>query len=328
MRRRRLAAVAAAALCLSALALAATGRDPEEDSEPFGHATGPSVAVSSDAYVAKGQIHEGDMVVIFGDARVEGTVTGGLVVILGSLDLSGSVEGDVGSIMSRTRIAASSDISGELVNVGWSMDLAPGSQVGGDVVNVNFMRFIPFSGQGGGWAGLMRLIYIIKLIQLAILFLGTLLVTALVPRRLGVIAGAFPHRWAWALLTGILAYAGLVIACVLLAITFIGIPLAIALGFAMMVIKWLGVASILYLTGSTAGRNLFGRELSHIAAVLGGFVAYAFVFMIPFVGPTAIGLVSIMGVGIAVLTKFGTEEGWRARAAAPAGPAPSGQPLA
>jgi hypothetical protein len=253
MRRRRLAAVAAATLGLVALALAAPERDPDEDSEPFGHAAGPSVAVSSDAYVAKGQIHEGDMVVVLGDARVEGTVTGGLVVILGTLDLSGSVEGDVVSIMSRTRIAASSDISGELVNVGWSMDLDPGSQIGGDVINVNFMRFIPFSGQGGGWAGLMRLIYIIKLIQLAVLFLGMLLVTALVPRRLGVIAGAFPQRWAWALLTGILAYAGLVIACVLLAITIIGIPLAIALGFAMMVIKWLGVASILYLTGSTAG---------------------------------------------------------------------------
>jgi hypothetical protein len=281
------------------------------------------VAVSSDAFVAKGQIHDGDMVVIFGDARVEGTVTGGVVVILGTLDLSGSVEGDVVSILSRTRIAGSADISGELVNVGWSMDLASGTQVGGEIVNVNFMRFIPFAGSGGGWAGLMRLIFIIKLIKLAVLFLGVLLVTALVPRRLGVIAGAFPERWAWALLAGILAYAGLVIACVLLCITLIGIPLAVALGFAMMVIKWLGVASLLYLTGSTAGRNLFGRELSHVAAVLGGFVVYALVFIIPFVGPTATGIVSILGVGIAVLTRFGTEEGWRSRGATPSEPAPS-----
>jgi hypothetical protein len=54
-------------------------------------------------------------------------------------------------------------------------------------------------------------------------------------------------------------------------------------------------------------------------------VAYAFVFMIPFVGPTAIGLVSILGVGMAVLTRFGTEEGWRTPSATPPATATPGQ---
>jgi hypothetical protein len=313
--RRRLAAAAALTLGLSGLVLAEPRRGRAADPDRFEHGAGPSVAVSSDAHVPEGQVHQGEMVVIFGDARVEGTVTGEVVVILGSLDLSGTVEGDVVSILSRTRIADTAHIGGELVNVGWSMDRSPASRVAGDIVNVNFMRFIPFSGQGGGWSGLMRLLFIIKLVKLGVVFLGVLLVTALVPRRLSVIASAFPGRWGWALLAGILAYAGLVVASVLLAVTIIGIPLAIALGFAMMVIKWMGVASLLYLTGSTAGRNLFGRELSHLAAVLGGFAVYALVFLIPFVGPTATGLVSLLGVGIAVLTRFGTEEGWRARAA-------------
>jgi hypothetical protein len=270
----------------------------------------PSVSVSGDQHVPAGKTHRGDLVTIMGDARVDGEVTGQVVVVLGRLEMNGTARGQVVSVLSDTVIGPEARIGGDLVNVGWLMKREQGSQVGGEVISVSFMQFVPFLDHGQGWTRLLWLFFIWKLIKLAGLFLMLLLVSALVPRRVAQIATAFPEKWGWALLTGLLAYAGMVVACVILACTLIGIPLAIALGFAVKVIKWLGLASILFLIGQTMGRNLFGRDLSHLACVMGGFVVYAVLSLIPFFGGAFTIVMNMLAVGIALLTKFGADEPW------------------
>ncbi len=341
MRTRWLAALLAASLCLLGAAPAATPSPsgPPSPARERHHrhranvqiddTDGETVSLSGDNHVAADQVHEGDIVSIFGDVRVEGKVTGDVVVILGDLDLSGAVDGDVVSILSHAKIAGTARIEGDLVNVGWSLDgdIAR-HQVGGEMVNINCLSAIPFAGKGGGWSGLMRLIFIIKLMKMAVLFLIVLLITALVPRRLATIAAAFPQRWGYAILAGLLTYAGLVIAAFLLVVTLIGIPLAVALVGAIYVVKWLGIASILFLIGQTAGRNLFQRELPHVASVLGGFVAYALLCLIPLFGFAFSITMNVLAVGISVLTKFGSDEPWhRTSAAGPQAPGPGLPPV-
>jgi hypothetical protein len=329
MSMSRLAALFAASLCLLAAApKAAPSPIAPEGQHRHRHTLnvqidetdGETVAISEDAHVTANQVHEGEIVAIFGNVRMEGRVTGDVVVILGSLDLSGTVEGQVVSILSRTKIADTARIDGDLVTVGWSIDgdIAR-SQVGGELVNVNFLSAIPFAGKGGGWSGLMRVLFIIRLMTLAALFLIVLAITALVPRRLGTIAAAFPRRWGASFFAGLLTYAAVAIGAFLLAVTIIGIPLAVALGGAMLVVKWLGVASMLLLIGQTAGKNLFQRDLPHITAVLGGFFVYALFCLIPLFGWFFEMTFDILAVGIAVLTKFGSDEPWR-RAPATTGP--------
>ena len=323
MKPRWPAALVAAILCLLGAVSPARATHRHHAVVDTDASDNQDVAISGKAYVAKGQVHEGDVVAIFGDARIEGEVTGDVVVIMGDLDLSGSVGGDVVSILSHAKIADSAKIAGDLVNVGWTPEgEVSRAQVDGEIVNVNCLSLIPFAGKGVGWSGLMRLLFVLKLMKMAALFLIILLITALVPRRLATIAAAFPQRWGYAILAGLLAYAGLAVASVLLAVTIIGIPLAVALVCALLVIKWLGVASILFLIGQTAGRNLFQRDLPHVASVLGGFVAYAILCLIPVFGFAFSLGTSIVAVGIAILTRFGSEEPWRrggaAAAAAPA----------
>ncbi len=295
----------AAALWTTSWALAAS-RDGAVSVGPVTASVSPAVSVSEDAYVPKGQVHEGDLVAIFGKVRVEGTVTGQVVVVLGSLDLSGEVQGDTVSVLTTTVIRETAHIEGQLVNVGGSLDQSPGSRIDGERVNVNFMRFIPFAGEGG-LSALLRAIFIFKLMLLALLFLFVLLATALVPRRLSVMAGEFPRRWGWALLVGLGTYVGVVVGGFILVCTIVGIPLALALLPAMWVTKILGLASIFYLIGNTAGRNLFHRELPHLASVLGGFVVYAVLALIPFFGFAFKIAMSFLAVGIVLLTRFGSE---------------------
>ena len=284
-----------------------------------------SVTISDVAYVPKGAVHDDDLVAILGKVRVEGEVTGDVVVILGSMEISGKVDGDVVGIMTPMHIADEADISGDMVSVGGPLSRAPGAHVGGETVNLNFLDFVPFLRGGFSWWHLFLICLLIKLAKLAGLFLVLLLITALVPRRLSLIAEAFPKRWGTAVLAGLLGYCGTVVLCVILAVTLIGIPLAIALGLAAKLIKWIGLASLLFLLGQRIGRNVLKRDLSHFASVLGGFAVYAIFYLVPILGGFFAAAMSVLALGISILTRFGSEEPWRkpgTQATPPTGPPP------
>jgi len=333
---RVLVPLIAAVLCLGIVpATAAQPRDSESTAQPGASATpterdaghllrrhhvrvgegSPTVTISDEAYVPKGEVHHDDIICLLGKVRVEGEVTGDVVVVLGSVEISGTVRGDVIGVMSPTHIRESAVIEGDLVSIGGPLDRSPASSVGGQEVKLNFLDFVPFL--RGGWAGLWKLLFLLKLAKLAGLFLMLLLVTALVPRRISVIAASFPDRWGMSILTGLIAYCATIVLCVILAVTLIGIPLAIALWFAAKVVKWIGLASILFLIGHTLGRNVLKRELSHLAAVLGGFAVYAVISLVPFFGGVFAMVMSVLALGIALLTRFGSEEGWKRPGAPP-----------
>jgi hypothetical protein len=289
----------------------------------LGAADAPNVSMHDSAHVAPGEVHEGDVVVIMGEANIEGEVTGSVVVVLGNLRISGVVDQDVVAVMTDTQIASGAAIEGDLVNVGGSLQRAGEVRVEGESVNLDFSQFIPFS-HGFDLSGLYRFLLILKLIRLAALFVILVLIAALIPRRLEVMAAAFPQQWGWAILVGIGAYAALVIGSIILVCTILGIPLALALVFVMLATKWIGLAATLYLVGHTAGRNLFGRDLSHLPSVLGGYVAYALLCMVPFFGFAFAAAMSILGVGLAIVTRYGSETPWRARPATVVPPPPAG----
>jgi hypothetical protein len=72
------------------------------------------------------------------------------------------------------------------------------------------------------------------------------------------------------------------------------------------------------------GRNLFKRDLPHLASVLGGFVLFAAASLIPILGWVLTMILSIMSLGIVLVTKFGAEP---AMSPAPAPPAPAVPPV-
>jgi len=309
---------------------AASPASPQEDGDesdgPHVHLSrhNSNVTISDTIRVPKGVVHPDDIVVIFGEVQVEGEVTGDVVVILGRADISGKVGGDVVGILTAMHITDDADIGGEMVSIGGPMSKATGARIGGETVNLNFLDLVPFLRHGFSWSAMLWICFLIKLAKLAGLFLVVLLITAIVPRRLSLIADAFPKRWGTAILAGLLGYCATVVLCVVLACTIIGIPLAIALGLAAKLIKWIGLASILFLLGQRIGRNVWKRDLSHFASVLGGFAVYAVIYLIPILGAFFAGAMSVLALGISILTRFGSDEPWR-KSGSPAG-SPSGPP--
>jgi hypothetical protein len=278
----------------------------------------PAVSVSDTSYVPEGEVHEGDLVSVMGDVKVDGRVTGSVVVVLGKAEINGQVDDEVVSVMSKTHLGPKSHVKSEFVTVGWKPVVDPGSAVDGQRVNVNFMNLLPFAGQGGGLRGLLRFILILKLVKMAFLFVVLILIAALMPRRLSVMASIFPSRWGWSFLVGLLTYTGVLLGTIFLALTILGIPLAIVLWFVAKAIKWMGLAAILYLMGQTMGRNIWGRQLPHLASVLCGYVVFAIASMVPILGWGFSLVMSMMAVGLAIVSRFGSE----AMAVHPAGSPP------
>jgi hypothetical protein len=295
----------------------------EEESRPEERTGGDKLAVMSDVEVAAGQEIHGDVVCIGGKVKLLGKVHGDVVVIGGSLDMLGSSRGGVVGVGSKLVLHPGASVGQDLVNVAGGLDRG-GASVGGKVVNI---------GLGGGWLAhlpgpfgiLGFILFWVKLLKLVLVFIGLLLLAAFVPDRINLMSEEAPLRPFMAFFAGLGGYVVLTITMILLCITIIGIPAALLLYFAFIVVKWMGLAGIFLFVGRRIGR-LLGRDLSFLGAILLGFLPFALLRFLPFCIGTLIWFVlEAMAVGLVVLTRGGGRRYGAAvqvPASAPQAPAP------
>jgi hypothetical protein len=244
-----------------------------------------------------------------------------VVVIAGSLDMHGSAGGGVVGVASKMVLHPGASVGRDLVNVAGAVDRG-GASVGGQVINLDL---------GGKWLAHMPgpfgiigfILFWITFLKLVLVFIGLLLLSAIVPDRVRLLGEEVPLHPFMAFFAGLGAYIVFVLLMILLCITIIGIPVALLLYFAFVVVKWMGLAGIFHAVGRRIGR-LFGREFSLLGAVLLGFLPFAVLRFLPFcVGSMIWFLLDVMAVGIVALTRFGARRyGEPPSVPAPAPPAP------
>ena len=200
---------------------------PEAPAEPE-HATrsGDLTRVGNDIHIDQDEVVRGDVTAIRGDITVDGTVHGGVVSFGGDIYLSPTarVDGDVGCIGGELHEEPGAYVSGERVTA-----LSGGR---GERIARRLRASESPHGRGWGWGGLrifgalMRLLVAIGLtVLVAWLFQGRIAVGAETLKRqpaLSLGIGALVHAL---LIPSIVALA---LVMVLLCITIIGIPLALA----------------------------------------------------------------------------------------------------
>ncbi len=300
-----------------------TGDEEETTFEAAGDRD--KVSVMGDVEVPAGSEVPGSVVNILGNVKILGKVRRDVVVIGGKLDLYGPVHGSVVGVGSKMILHPGASVGKDLVNVAGSLDRGDTS-VGGQVVNV---------GVGGKWAAhlpgpfgmLGVIIFWAKLLKLVMVFIGLVLLAAFVPERVRMLSEETPLHPFMAFFAGLGGYIVLLMVMILLCITIIGIPVALLLYFAFVVVKWMGLAGIFDFVGRRLGR-LLGRELSLLGAILLGFLPFAILRFLPFCIGTFIWFVlDASAVGLVILTRFGTKRyGVAPLAAPPAAPAPPAPP--
>ncbi len=105
-------------------------------------------AVGEDLHIERGEVVQGDATVTDGDITVDGEVRGNVVVVQGNAYIGGKVVGDVSVMRGDVKLAASSNVTGNvLVLAGGKVERESGATIGGEISTVN-LPVLPLNAAG------------------------------------------------------------------------------------------------------------------------------------------------------------------------------------
>ncbi len=281
----------------------------------------PSVAAAEDRVVfgssvevREDEVVEGDVVVFGGACRIAGHVTGDAVVFGGKLILeeSGVVDGDLvamgGAVERHGKVGGdetsfSSDgeeireaIDGALVEM--ESDLEARSRP--SLVSATTSQ----QSKGKGfWAKLRWFFHYLRIAYIALI--GILILLEFSPERILNITRTVEMRPGRSLIAGILTATAFLLAMTILALSLIGIPVAALVFLVLWGIAFPGVMGI---CGVIARKLPLGRVSGSTGAWLLGALLLLVLPFIHWVGPLLFGLLSVLGLGAAILSRFGARE--------------------
>jgi hypothetical protein len=231
------------------------------------------------------------------------------------------VAGEVGETVvgfgSDIRLSSSARIGGDVISLGGSLDKDPGAVIEGDTVYFGTSEEVSeFLKQGfAGFLGfsLLPLLIIFKLITLVIWFILAIILVAIFPKQITFASGQIRKSFWPTFGTGILSiiiFTGLIIFSVFLCFILIGIPILLALLAIGTVIKIFGRVVIFYFLGDWIFKAFGGRQASGLLAVILGLFLFGLIGFIPVVGSLFSFVLSVLGWGTVIRTKFGSVENW------------------
>jgi cytoskeletal protein CcmA (bactofilin family) len=267
-------------------------------------------------------------VVYAGDLTVRGHVQQDAVAFSGNLDIHGRVEGDAHAFGGNVVLHPGAVVEGDVSAIGGTVTRHDGSEVEGSIesfgggqvgalvaseVKKSFKQASAAAQSereaeaeavaseerrgpsGGGIAG-----FILRFAALFGLgFLGQLFF----PARMKELSAEIKSQPLKSGLTGLLGFVAMVPITVVLAVTLIGIPVAVALWLVVPVVSALGLA---VLAGEIGLRVpvLRGRKTQAVVLALGLFILLA-VGSIPGIGQLVMGLATLVAFGAAIRTRLG-----------------------
>lgn len=264
--------------------------------------------VGADVHVASGE-RVRELVVVLGDATVEGTVDRDVAVVLGTLRLAGTAEvgGDLALIGGDLVVDSGAVVGGDLVVVGGSADMPATFSAGGDQVVLGASLpgeeldgVLPWFTDGLLLArpivpSLPWIWVVIALV--AVVYLG---INFVFEEPVRSCAGFLSSKPLTAGLSGILVLLLVGPISLVLAISVIGIPIVPFLWLSLLLLGVFGrVAVARWLGGRILTEDSPGDRLQATRSVALGVAVICLAYMVPFVGFAAWAVVGILGLGAA-----------------------------
>ncbi|MCI0658908.1 MAG: hypothetical protein L0170_17795, partial [Acidobacteria bacterium] len=156
---------------------------------------------------------------------------------------------------------------------------------------------------------IIGLFVLLRLIGLIVSGIVVMLIALLIPERIERMSGELDTRWPASIGFGLLSCVVVVIVCVGLAVTIIGIPFAILVGLLAKLLGLVGITAMLMLLGKKLGTEtgLLGEHSSLLASVMLGFAVLALIRFVPILGELVWTFLGIVGLGLTVVTRLGRE---------------------
>lgn len=255
-----------------------------------------------------------DRVAFGGDAVVApGEVVQSVAAFGGDAIVAGVVEGDVVSFGGDVELAPSAEVHGSVSAFGGEVEAAEGARWDHQP---DPLALGPDGGTEDGNAaasphrhdriglGAWLEDAFRQAVAHGLLFLLALLMMGLAPERLGAMQVAIVRDPVRTGLHGLAAYVASGLLIVALAITILGIPIAVALGLLLPIATYVGLAASATVIGAALPIERFaGRKVHQLAAgVLLLFVAS----LVPYLGTLTVAVAACLGLGALVRTRFRT----------------------
>ncbi len=317
---------------------AAVDEPDEPEARERGSAQGDRVRVGGSVRIGVDEFIDGDVVAVGGAARVDGRVSGDVTAIGGSVHLGpeAEIDGDVMSVGGQVHKSPGTIVRGSIEETPFGM---------GDVRIAPHVRVMdsPFQGVGG-FVGTVSWILFLGLISCLVYLLARRPVERMEYR-------AVTSTWksaAVGLAAQILFLPALVVTIVVLSISIIGIPLLLGIPFVLLAIAigvLVGFVAVAKALGQTAESRFGWRHANPYIALL---VGVGLIMSVSFFGAALgiaggplevfamiLGIVGFvlqyiawtMGLGVLLLTRFGTRYTWDGEGGPPdAGPEPGPPP--
>lgn len=252
-----------------------------------------------------------------GEIRILGEVTESVINFGGTIIIEGSVGETVVGFGSEIILKSTAEIEGDVLSLGGTLDKDPGARIEGDTVYFStsdeVAKFLKEGFVGIFGFSLLPLLIIFKMITLVIWFILAIILVAIFPKQVSFASNQIRTSF-WPIAgTGILSiiiFTGLIIFSVFLCFILIGIPILLALIAIGVIIKIFGRVVVFYFLGDWIFKAFGGKQATGLLAVLLGLLLFGLIGFIPILGSLFSFVLSIIGWGVVIRTKFGSVENW------------------
>lgn len=261
-----------------------------------------------------------DLVMLMGNADIDGNVSGDAVSVVGNIDVRGYVAGDVVSVCGNITVYPGGRIDGDVTAVAGNVRLIDDAYVGGEITTVcggliKSAKSHAGSGKtmigfplpdwlfGMGIWGILLFSAIFSLVSILI----CAVMAALFPDRARIVADVIERRPGYSLLNGIALSYLWPIAAIILVFTCVGIIVIPFAAIYVFIVDLFGRTGVGLLVGSRILKRPSGSiPLSTALGVL----VIGLVGLIPVLGWLAVTVVNCAGTGAALTTGLGASDHW------------------
>jgi hypothetical protein len=281
------------------------------------HAAPPRAASAEPAMrLEAGSTTGQQLVAIDRDIRIEGEALSDVAALNGSVDISGKVDGNVIVLRGDVRLAPTARVVGDVFVVGGTIHAAHGAQTGGRMVSYPnapkaWLTLLEGPAIGLGFAS--RLVVGAKLALVASWAALLLLFFAASGRQLMETAEGIrrePFRSFFVGLTGVLCLVLTALFFTAFARGLLGAPFVVLIVLLGLILKLWGTVAVFYALGEWLTRHVFRRRFQPLNAATLGLLVLGAIKFLPWFGVLAWSVVSFIGVGATLSTKFGRREAW------------------
>jgi hypothetical protein len=267
-------------------------------------------------HLEKGSIARHQLVALGRDLVIDGDALSDVAALSGSVEISGNVAGDVVLFAGNAHLASTARVDGDVFALGGRVDAAPGARIGGRSVSyptVSSAWLTLIEGPTLGLSALSPVVVGAKVALLAAWAVLVLLFFAASGREVLGTADSVrrePFRSFFIGLTGVLTLFLTALFFGAFAGALVGLPLLILVILLAIVLKLWGSVAVFYALGDWIAIHLLHRRVRPLNAATGGLLLLGVLKFLPWIGDWTWTVVSFIGVGAALATKFGRREPW------------------